>query len=240
MPDQQPTTIVRKRQQITKANRTMFVWVAAASVVVGVAVVAAIFMAQKALFNERVLLEKTKTSSTLTKNLSVVDELKNQVRLMNTNQALHDSIAPGETQPIQVVLDALPSDANSSALGASLQQKLVNDPALRIEALRVDPVAGVESDSTVSGTATSSAVKSTSSSAVSKNVIHFTLTVSAASGDVNALRNMLQRFEHSIRAIDVTKLTIEGQGTRVAMTVDANAFYEPAKTVELKTKVVKP
>jgi hypothetical protein len=240
MPDQQPTTIVRKRQQITKANRTMFVWVAVASVVVGVAVVAAIFMAQKALFNERVLLEKTKTSSTLTKNLSVVDELKNQVRLMNTNQALHDSTAPGETQPIQVVLDALPSDANSSALGASLQQKLVNDPALRIEALRVDPVVGVESDSSVAGAATSSAVKSTSSSAVSNKVIHFTLTVSAASGDVNALRNMLQRFEHSIRAIDVSKLTIEGQGTRVAMTVDANAFYEPAKTVELKTKVVKP
>lgn len=240
MPDQQPTTIVRKRQQITKANRTMFVWVAIASVVVGVAAVAAIFMAQKAFFNERVLLEKTKTSSTLTKNLSVVDELKNQVRLMNTNQALHDSIAPGETQPIQVVLDALPSDANSSALGASLQQKLVNDPALRIEALRVDPVAGVESDSSIGATTPTSSAAKSASSAVSNKVIHFTLTVSAASGDVNALRNMLQRFERSIRAIDITKLTIEGQGTRVAMTVDANAFYEPAKTVELKTKVVKP
>jgi hypothetical protein len=149
MPDQQPATIVRKRQQITKANRTMFVWVAASSVVVGVAVVAAIFMAQQAWFNERVLQEKTKTSSTLSKNLAVVNDLKDQVRLMNTNQALHDSIAPGETQPIQVVLDALPSDANSSALGASLQQKLINDPALRIDAMRVDPVAGVESDASL-------------------------------------------------------------------------------------------
>lgn len=235
MPDQQPTTIVRKRQQITQANRTMFIWVAAASVVVGVAIVAAIFMAQKAFFNERVLLEKTKTSSTLSKNLSVVNDLKDQVRLMNTNQALHDSIAPGETQPIQVVLDALPSDANSSALGASLQQKLVNDPALRIDALRVDPVAGVESDASVGGASTG-----TASSSVSNNVIHFTLTVSAASSNASALRGMLQRFERSVRAIDITKLTVEGQGTRVAMTVDANAFYEPAKTVELKTKVVKP
>lgn len=236
MPDQQqPATIVRKRQQITKANRTMFVWVAASSVVVGVAVVAAIFMAQQAWFNERVLQEKTKTSSTLSKNLAVVNDLKDQVRLMNTNQALHDSIAPGETQPIQVVLDALPSDANSSALGASLQQKLINDPALRIDAMRVDPVAGVESDSSLGNTSASS-----SSSSVSNNVIHFSLTVSAASGDVNALHAMLQRFERSVRAIDVTKLTVEGQGTRVAMTVDANAFFEPAKTVELKTKVVKP
>lgn len=241
MLDQQPTTIVRKRQQITQANRTMFMWVAAASVVVGVALVATIFMAQKAWFNERVLSEKMKTSSTLSKNLSVVNDLKDQVRLMNTNQALHDAIAPGETQPIQVVLDALPSDANSSALGASLDKKLINDPALRIDTLLVDPVAGVESDDSISGaSAAATSTSTSSSSSVSSHVIHFTLTVSAESSNVNALRAMLQRFERSIRAIDINKLTVEGQGTRVAMTVDANAFYEPAKTVELKTKVVKP
>ena len=228
----QQTTVVRKRQQIAAANRTMFLWVAGASALVGIAAVAGIFLAQKAWFNERVLLEKQKTASTLQKNLDVIGSLKDQVRLMNTNQALQSAMAPGESQPIQVVLDALPANANSSALGASLQQKLINDPALRVDTLRVDPVVGVESD-------TSSATTDASATPTD-NTIHFVMTVSAPAAQVNALHDMLQRLERSIRAISVNQLTIEGQGSRVALTIDANAFYEPAQTVQLNKKVVKP
>lgn len=231
---EQQTTIVRKRQQIAAANRTMFLWVAGASALVGIAAVAGIFLAQKAWFNERVLLEKQKTASTLQKNLDVVASLKDQVRLMNTNQALQSAMAPGESQPIQVVLDALPADANSSALGASLQQKLINDPALRVDTLRVDPIVGIESDNSSAATTT------TTTAAPTDHTIHFVMTVSAPVAQVNALRDMLQRLERSIRAINVNQLTIEGQGSRVALTIDGNAFYEPAQTVQLNKKVVKP
>lgn len=227
------TIVVRKRQQIASANRTMFIWVAIASVVVGSASVGAVFLAQKAWFNERVLAEKSKTVGTLDKNIKSIDSLKDQVRLMNTNQALRDAMAPGETQPIQVVLDALPADANSSALGASLQTKLLNDPALTIETLRVDPVEGVESS-------TELGVEDASATSNGETSIHFVFTVSTPSGQVSALKDLLGRLERSVRAIDVAKLTIEGQGNRVSMTVEGNAFYEPAKTVELKEKVVKP
>ena len=228
------TIVVRKRQQIASANRAMFIWVALASVVVGSAAVGAIFLAQKAWFNERVLAEKTKTVSTLDKNIKTIDKLKEQVRVMNTNQALHDAMAPGETQPIQVVLDALPADANSSALGASLQTKLLNDPALTIDTLRVDPVAGVEAN-TEQGVEDASA-----GDAATDSTIHFIFTVSVPTDKVSALKDLLGRLERSVRAIDVTKLTVEGQGNRVSMTVEGNAYYEPAKTVELKEKVVKP
>ena len=228
------TIVVRKRQQIASANRTMFIWVALASVVVGSAAVGAIFLAQKAWFNERVLAEKTKTVSTLDKNVKTIDKLKEQVRVMNTNQALHDAMAPGETQPIQVVLDALPADANSSALGASLQTKLLNDPALTIDTLRVDPVAGVEANTEQGVEDASASDKSTDST------IHFIFTVSVPTDKVSALKDLLGRLERSVRAIDITKLTVEGQGNRVSMTVEGNAYYEPAKTVELKEKVVKP
>lgn len=242
MADQSATTIVRKRQQIAAANRTMFICVAIASAVVGVAVVAAIFLAQKAWFNERVLLEKSNTSSTLQKNIQTISALKDQVRVMNTNQALQQSMAPGETQPIQVVLDALPSDANSSALGASLQQKLINDPNIQIDAMQVDPVAGIESDPNISGSGSSNSSSSSSgnTSSTSKNTIHFTMTVSTDNSHVDALRSMLQRFEHSIRAINIAQLTIQAQTNRVSMTIDADAFYQPAATVQLNSKVVNP
>ena len=71
-------TALRKRQQIAKANRMMFLWIAGVSVVVGIALVASIFLAQKAFFNEKVLAEKSKTASTLVKNNKVVGVLQDE------------------------------------------------------------------------------------------------------------------------------------------------------------------
>jgi len=229
-------TAIRKRQQIANANRMMFLWVAAVSVVVGVAVVVSVFLVQKALFNEKVLGEKAKTASILSKNNKEVDELKNQIRVLNTNQALKDSMAPGEDQPIQVVLDALPDKANSSALGASLQEKFLNDPALKLESLNIDPVLGVESQSDDSVQDASASSTDTGG----ENQITFRFAVSSDVGNANALKDLLQRLERSIRTIDISALTVETQGTRLVLTVDGHAFYEPAKSVELKDKTVKP
>lgn len=233
MPTQE--TALRKRQQIANANRMMFIWVAAVSAVVGIALVLSIFLLQKAWFNEKVLAEKSKTASTLVKNNEVVDELKNQVRVLNTNQALKDSMNADESEPVQVVLDALPAEANSSAFGASLQEKFLKGDGLRLESLNVDPVAGVESqgDSSVEDASIDSSVSG-------ENQITFRFTVSSDVNNPSALKSLLQKLERSIRAVDITALTIETQGSRLVLTVDGHAFYEPAKTVELKDKTVKP
>lgn len=229
-------TAIRKRQQIANANRMMFVWVAAVSALVGIAAVASLFLLQKAWFNEKVLAEKSKTASTLTQNNKVVNGLKDEVRVLNTNSALKSAMAPGEDQPVQVVLDALPAEANSSALGSSLQEKFLNDPALTIESLNVDPVAGVESQ-TDGGDIQDASV---SDQAASGNQITFRFTVSTDVNNASALKTLLQKLERSIRAINISTLSIETQGSRLVLTVDGNAFYEPAKTVELKDKTVKP
>jgi hypothetical protein len=229
-------TAIRKRQQIANANRMMFIWVAAISAVVGIAAVLSLFLLQKAWFNEKVLAEKSKTASTLTENNKVIGDLKDQVRVLNTNQALKDSMAAGESQPTQVVLDALPSDANSSALGASLQEKFLNDGALTIESLSVDPIVGVESST---DTNVQDASASTATDA-GEHQITFRFSVSTDGNNASALKSLLQRLESSIRAIDLTSVTIETQGARLVLSVEGRAFYEPAKTVELKDKTVKP
>lgn len=226
---------LRKRQQIAKANRMMFMWVAGVSALVGIAIVASIFLLQKAWFNEKVLAEKSKTASTLVHNNQVINQLKDEVRVLNTNDALKSAMTPGESQPIQVVLDALPSEPNSSALGSSLQEKFLNDPALTIESLNVDPIVGVESQ-------TNTNVQDASNNAAStgQNQITFHFSVSTDVGNASALKTLLQKLERSIRAIDITNLTIETQGTKLVLTVDGHAFYEPAQTVQLKDKTVKP
>ncbi len=228
---QQKDTAIRKRTQIAAANRMMFIWVAAVSVIVGFALVGSIFLVQKLLFNERVLAKKNNTISTLATNNANVSELESQVRVLDTNQALIDSKAKPEDQAIQVILDALPSDANSLALGASLQNKLLTGvPGLTLQSLQVDPVVGVEQLST------STSVVTASGAAVSDNQITFRFAVS---GSQDALKQVLDRLERSIRAIDITSLRIESQGTGQVLTVEARAFYEPSRVVQLKDKTVK-
>jgi len=226
---------LRKRQQIANANRTMFMWVAIVSALVGIAIVGSIFLFQQAMFNEKVLKVKSTTASTLRANNKAIPELENQVREMNTNQALTDSMAPNQTQPIRVVLDALPSDANSPAFGSSLQAKFLDDPALKIESLNVDPVVGVESQ-----TDTGVVNASSSSADRASHEITFRFSVSTDINNVSALKTLLQKLERSIRAIDPTSLKVETQGARIVLSVEGRAFYEPAKTVELKEKTVKP
>lgn len=221
---------IRKRTQIAKANRTMFLWIAAGSAIVGSALVVSFFLIQKLIFNEKVLIEKNNTVSTLQHNNSVIPELQTQVRVLDTSGSLDAVKANPNDQAIQVILDALPSDANSLALGASLQNVLLaNIAGLKIESLQVVPVSGIE---TLSDTDTTI----DASSGSGENEINFQFSVS---GNQDALKEVLTNLERSIRTIDVKSLRIETQNGTQLMTVQARAFYEPVKNVQLVDKVVK-
>ncbi len=223
-------TAIRKRSQINKANRTMFLWIALASALVGIALVLGIFMVQKLLFNEQVLAAKQETLNTLAANNAVVDDLKNEVRALDTNEDLAKAKANENDQAIQVILDALPSDANSLALGASLQNVLLAGiEGLTIESLQVDPVVGIE-------TLTDESVVDASDDSAA-NAITFQFVVS---GSQDALKQVLTNLERSIRTIEVTSLRIETQQDGPVMTVQARAFYEPARVVKLEERTIKP
>lgn len=224
---------IRKRSQITKANQTMFIWIAVASALVGAAIVVSIFLAQKVFFNEKVLMEKQNTVSALDENIKVAPELEDQIRILDTDQALISSKANETDQAIQVILDALPSEGNSLALGASLQNKLLAGvPGLvSIESLQVDPIVGLE---TLTGDETE---VDASGDTGEENIITFTFSVK---GNQEAIKAVLQNLERSIRLIHVTSISVETQQDGQVMTVQARAHYEPAKTIELKKKEVKP
>ena len=192
---------LRKRQQIAQANRTMFLGVAAASAVVGAAFVLSFVLFQKLVFNEKVLIEKNNTAGTLQKNNQEAETLKENVRVLNTNQALVDLQTNGDNEPAQVVLDALPSTVNSAALGASLQSnQLLSQPGITIESLTVSPVAGVEDNGDQTGDATSTN---------GTNTIQFSFTVSTSSHNAGALKDLLKRLERSIRTINILQLDVQ-------------------------------
>ena len=224
-----PQPGMKKRQIIANSNRTMFFWVAGMSAIVGVCAVASIFLVQQLAFKTKVTVELNKTLSVVTKNNKVANQLIENVRLRGTDASLSSIKAQPDDQALQVVLDALPADENTLALGSSLQQKLIGTvDGVTIESLAVDPP--VSTDDTV--------VNSSVSASDGPQKMTFTTTVSAT--DPNLLKELLVKLERSIRVIDVDDLMLEKGATKYTMTLKAHAYYMPATSVELTDKVVKP
>lgn len=222
-------TVIRKRTLIAKANRNMFVWIAVASVIVSVSIVGSIILVQRIMHMERVISAKSNTQNILVDNNKVVPDLENNVRALNSNQALIDSKAKPTDEAVQVVLDALPAEANSLAIGASLQKVLLaNVSGVTIDSITVQPVVGVEA-------LTEGSYVTVSEGTLSMPSISFMFSVR---GQLTGLIEVLNRLEKSIRVFDTTKVKIESQGADQVMTVEGVAYYQPTVTIELNKKTV--
>lgn len=226
---EKPAAGLRKRQQISRANRTMLLWIAGVSVIVGVSIVLIVFLAQKIWFGEKVLGEKNKTVSVLEKNLKAIDGedgLRNNIQQRNTDKNLMAVRLNENDPPLQSILDALPATPNSTALASSLQIKLLSGiPGVAIETISVDSADQNDAQATAGNTGS--------------DQIGFTFSVSTDASNYAALKQVLERLEKSIRPFTVTSLNVEVQGSKVIMTVSGVSYYSLAKTVELQTKVVK-
>lgn len=212
---------LRKRQLIDQSQRKMFLWVAAASVVVGFSVVVSWFLFQNIMYKEKVLAQKFTTLSRLQENNKVAPELANNIRVLETNTALNSKKANQDDKALQVILDALPASENTFALGASIQSKLIGGvDGVQLESFSVDQ----------------SVVDLKVSSNGNAEPIVFSAAISSDSA--TALYNVLHRFELSIRTIDIDQLTLEKADTKMTLTVKGHAYYLPAKTIQLVQKVV--
>ncbi len=226
MPDNTPTTgnsanvSLRKRQQIENTGKTMFMWVAIASAIVAIAVVLSSSIIERLIFNQTILSKKGETAANLKSNNAVVDQLRASIRERNTSQALLDTQRPNGAEPLSVVLDALPAQPNTDALGSSLKQKLLNVPGVRIDTL--DP--GQVTD------------ESESSSGLSEIEFSFKVSASNANGVAEVLRNL----ERSIRVFAPKQVVIEQQAGSISLTVTGTAYYAPEVKVELKEKAIPP
>lgn len=213
---------IRKRQQIDSSKKTMFIFVASAAFLAGIALVVSIFLIQQIVFHSKIIIEKQSTISRLDKNLKTIDELKKNIRVLDTNTALNSIKSSDESNALQTILDALPDNPNADAFGASLKNKFI------------DTTTGVTIQSLSVSQAGSGGEGSESALA---NTVSFTMEVS---GPADRLKELLTKFESSIRVIDLKALEIQRNEDKLSLVVRGVAYYEPAQTVQLENKVVKP
>ena len=214
---------IRKRQMILDSSKKMFFWVAGASVLVGFALVVSWFLVQRIVFMDRVIRAKNETLSVLEKNNKVVPDLKDGIRVLETNEDLMSAKATPAQRTLQVILDALPADSNEYALGASVQSVLLGGAEnIELESFAFNEDATSASEDSADG------------------VVQVGFSASISSSDTNSITQLLERLERSIRTIVIDDMQIQKTNDKTSITIQAHAFYMPEKVVELGTKTIKP
>jgi hypothetical protein len=211
----------------------MFIYVAAASIVLGLTAVGAIYIGKWIAFNAKVIGEKSKVINDYNTSLANIPKLSSAVEALTVNTdlesvartraAICETIEGGvattleslrECTALRVIPDALPATRNPEALLASLNQIFL--------------IAGTSPDSL--------APSDTNSASPVRNVSNIPITLSI-SGSLTLASSVLDNIERSIRTFEMGTITIEWRGTNtIQLRGQSSAFYTPDKTAELKVK----
>lgn len=239
-----------KRNAINKANQTMFLVVAGAALIAGASVVGMIYLFRIYSFNIKVLTEQDKSISTITQNIENINDLKERLGSLETNESLNEKNLKSNADDggLRVIADALPDSENASGLGSALQKRIFSDGVM-LDAFNIE-----SSDSNSLSTSSSTSVSSESSN-IPEGVkdIQFTASISASfpnegspediknkeAAAYNNIVNTLQKMEKSIRAINVTSFKFERSINKFTLTLSAKSYYYPKYVMTLDSTKVK-
>ena len=248
MSNDQKDVAIKKYNAIAKANRMMFGAVALASVVAGAAVVGMSFLIQDINFNAKVISKQDETLNnikTSTESIEGSNGLKVKIKGLQTDQNLLASRASDEDNALRVILDALPSDANATAVAASLSEKILKIDNLTVESMTVEPVVETADSSTTSASTSTTSSSTTSSSdpqgaealSAKLKTVKFSFNVTSSSAEV--LNEVLLRMERSIRTFKVESFKFERGKESISLNISGVAYYLPIDSLSLISTTVK-
>lgn len=218
-----------KRALISKANSTMVLATGIAAFIFVFSAVASKALFSQASYQNRVIAQKKKALSTLKSDISAVDSLKDSYKsFVDTPRNVLGGNPAGsgdqDGDNAKIVLDALPSKYDFPALTTSLE-KLITSQGLEIQAI-------TGSDDEIQQQAKQ---ESTTPEPIA---MPFQVRVS---GPYESIKGLLNVFERSIRPIQVQKVEVDSgaQGGNMIATIDAQTFYQPEKSLKIRTEVVR-
>ena len=220
--------LTTKRIQIDKANVTVVTVVSIAAFVTIFALVSVRALSQRYAYQSRVVSAREKAHDQLKKNIDAAGKLTDsyeQFVLPQENIIGGNSTGSGERDGdnARIVLDALPSKYDFPALATSLEKIAKNQGVI------IENIQGIDDEVNQGLTADTVTPKAIE--------MPFTLGIK---GNYASVESLISTFERSIRpfVMNETILTASDDGT-VRMSIKAKTFYQPEKSLQLKSEVVK-
>ena len=226
MAHQQSGQLSMKRIGVDKTNARIVGITAGASFLVIFFLVAAFSLFSTLQYQNRIIKAKKEAVTQLRKNLTARDNLVNSYKTFadSPQNFIGGSAAGAGAQDgsnAKIVLDALPSKYDYPALTTSLE-KMASDQKVSIEEL----------------TGTDDELAQTSKDSNGPVPIEMPFTIKVK-GDYFATQRLVDSFYRSIRPIQVQTMKISGDAKEITLDISAKAYYQPGKTLTIKTKVIK-
>jgi len=217
-----------KRVLIDKANTQLVIYVSVAAFILVFSLVATKTLISQASYQNHVISAKHVAVNQLKTDISATTQLKTSYdAFTSTPQNVIGGNPNGngsqDGNNAKIVLDALPSTYDFPGLTTSLDNLLTAQSGIT-----VNSIAGTDEEATLGGSESSS----------SPQPVPIPFTVSVA-GSYASLQNVISTFENSIRPIQVQTLNLSGTGSSVTMTVAAQTYYQPPKSLNFQEQVVK-
>lgn len=234
----QPLTGVKKRKQIADARQQVFIWVALGSAVVVSCLMVAWNFIQRIQYQGSVNGEIAKAEKQLKNNISSISELQKNVDTLKSDKLLNKQNLKSDNSTVfQVVIDALPTNDDRTTLGASLQERILNDSGATIDGIEVQ--GDDQSTDTTSDLTSSSETTSGDGSSIYPVAKPITFKVTLK-GDYNSIQKAMENIESAIRPIVINKVSIDGTENGLQATIDATTYYSSNVNYRTSQKEVKP
>jgi hypothetical protein len=220
------TASFTKRTLITKANSTMVLATGIAAFVVVFSLVASKTLISQASYQNRVIAAKKTALKTLEDDLAARDSLVASYKnFVGTPQNVLGGNPEGtgnkDGDNAKIILDALPSKYDFPALATSLE-KLIEGQGLTIL-----NITGTDEEIT----------QAVNQNTAEPQPIAMPFQVQV-SGSYDSVQGLVDVFKRSIRPFQVTKIELSGDEGSMTATIDAKTFYQPEKSLNIRTEVV--
>lgn len=199
-----------KREKISKANSTVFMAVALASVVVMFSLISIKFLWTRMGYNSRVIAAKSESRDQLQENNKNIDTLIKDFETLETSPVTNS----------KTILHALPPVYDYPALATYMESLALQSG--------VDLPGSVGQD--ISAGAASKAVKS--------EPVEIPLSIEVG-GQYDAIVKFIQNTEFSIRPIHIQSVEYSGTNERIKAVINATTYYQPTRDLGVGQKEVK-
>ena len=216
-----------KRLQIDKANASVVAVVAVSSFIVVFSLVASKALLSQRSYQSRVINKKEQARDQLKSNIATTKALANSYKaFIATSPNLLGGNPAGQGDKdgnnAQIVLDALPSSYDFPAVTSSLEKILTQN------GLTIQSITGTDDELTQQSTAASGSPEPVP--------IPFEVVVS---GQYGAIQNVVKVFESSIRPFNISDIKLSGSDSNLSADIQAQTYYQPATTLNIKLEDVK-
>jgi hypothetical protein len=215
-----------KQLQIAKTNSSLFIIVSIAAVLIAFSLVSVKALLNQRSYQSRVIAVQSTSLKTAKADLIAAKSLDSSYKDFNGKQTniINGSATgsgPQDGSNSKIVLDALPSQYDFPSLVSSME-KFMSAQGVKLESL--------------SGTDDATQANVASSVAPVAVPVPFQFSVSGSYASIIQLTKALDR---SILPISFQTLDLSGSDASAKLTVTATAFFQPAKNLNITTKVIK-